>query len=575
MTYERRYSLLNSKFKELFFPTLLAAIAGNFAILADAFIISAFLGPMNLYVIQCIEPLAQFINMVYWLIGFGGTILSTSAKANFDEKKANYIFTVSIVSILIISILITLLGLLFPDGILQILCNSSQLRPLVYEYYKYFLLTIPFLCYFVVLAYFIKTDDFVQLQFRAFLMANVLNVVFDIIFIYSLNMGVSGAALGMAVAYIISSVYLSTYFLSSKRTLKLIKIKLSKSLEYMKDICKTGYSSSSIALYQSIKLIIINSIILGVMAHVGLVAFNMCCNTVLLVGIFIFGTAQSILPIVSVYYQEKDYNGVEYVARRSLKITVAFGIFFTLLFTIFPQTILCIFSVSNPSDVPTVLNAVRIFSLCLLAYSINFLYIFYLQAIQDIKLSNIVTLLNGLIFPVAFVYIFSIIWNENGIWFAFVIAELATLLFIYLYSKYLNKKTNGEYTGLFLKRHHDENERMLEYTITGNKNNAVYLSREVQEFLSDYETSVLVSLAIEELLIYILDINDELDWIDVIVRDNDKSTIISIKYSGIGYNPNVDTDSNSDNINMLLSISDKIDYSQILGLNNTVITINK
>ena len=575
MTYERRYNLLNSKFKELFFPTLLAAIAGNFAILADAFIISAFLGPMNLSVIQSIEPLAQFTNMIYWLIGFGGTILSTSAKANFEEKKANYIFTVSIVSILIISILITVLGLLFPDSFLQILCNSSQLRPLVYEYYKYYLLTIPFLCYFVVLAYFIKTDNFVQLQFRAFLLANVLNVVFDIIFIKYFNMGVGGAALGMAVAYIISVIYISTYFLSSKRTLKLIKINLSKSLSCMKEICKTGFSSSSIALYQSIKLIIINSIILGVFAHVGLVAFNMCCNTLLFVSIFIFGTAQSILPIVSVYYQEKDYNGVEYVARRSLKIAAAFGIFFTLLFTIFPQTILCIFSVSNPSDVPTVLNAVRIFSLCILAYSINFLYIFYIQAIQDIKLSNIVTLLNGLIFPVAFVYIFSIIGNENGIWFAFLISELATLLFIYLYSKYLNKKTNGEYSGLFLKKHHDENERMLEYTITASKNEAVYLSREVQEFLSDEKTSVFVSLAIEELLMYILDINDKLDWVDVIIRDNDKNTIISIKHSGIGYNPQADTDLNSDNIDMLRSISDNIEYSQILGLNNTVITINK
>ena len=575
MTYERRYNLLNSKFKELFFPTLLAAIAGNFAILADAFIISAFLGPMNLSVIQSIEPLAQFTNMVYWLIGFGGTILSTSAKANFEEKKANYIFTVSIVSILTISILITVLGLLFPDSFLQILCNSSQLRPLVYEYYKYYLLTIPFLCYFVVLAYFIKTDNFVQLQFRAFLLANVLNVVFDIIFIKYFNMGVGGAALGMAVAYIISVIYISTYFLSSKRTLKLIKINLSKSLSCMKEICKTGFSSSSIALYQSIKLIIINSIILGVFAHVGLVAFNMCCNTLLFVSIFIFGTAQSILPIVSVYYQEKDYNGVEYVARRSLKIAAAFGIFFTLLFTIFPQTILCIFSVSNPSDVPTVLNAVRIFSLCILAYSINFLYIFYIQAIQDIKLSNIVTLLNGLIFPVAFVYIFSIIGNENGIWFAFLISELATLLFIYLHSRYKNIKTNGEYSGLFLKKHHDENERMLEYTITASKNEAVYLSREVQEFLSDEKTSVFVSLAIEELLTYILDINDKLDWIDIIVRDNDNFTIISIKHSGIGYNPKVDTNLNSDNIDMLLSISDNIEYSQILGLNNTVITINK
>ena len=574
MTYERRFNLLNSKFKELFFPTLLAAIAGNFAILADAFIISALLGPMNLSVIQSIEPLAQFINVIYWLIGFGGTILATSAKANFDDENANYIFSLSLISIIIISLLITALGLLFPDSFLQILCNSSQLRPLVYEYYKYFLLTIPFLCFFVVLAYFIKNDDFVQLQFRAFLLTNILNVIFDLIFIEH-NMGISGAALAMVVAYIIGVIYISTYFFSPKRTFKLIKIKFSKSMKYMADICKTGFPSSSIALYQSLKLIIINFIIFGVMANVGLVAYNMCCNTLLLLSIFIFGTSQSILPIVTVYFQEKDYNGVEYVARKSLKIVIAFGIFFTVLFTLFPQTILAIFSVSNPSEIPSVMNAVRIFSLSLLGYSINFLYIFYLQSIRNNKLANIVILLNGLILPVAFVFIFSIIWKENGIWFGFVASEIATLLFIYIYSRYLNKKTNGEYTGLFLKKDAYKNEKMLEYTINANKNDAVYLSRQVQEFLPDEKAYIFVSLAIEELLIYILDINDNLDWIDVIVRDNDESIIISIKHSGTGYNPKVDTNLNSDNIDMLRNISDNIDYSQILGLNNTVITINK
>lgn len=575
MPYERRFNLLNSKFKELFIPTLLAAIAGNFAILADAFIISALLGPMNLSVIQSMEPLVQFINMIYWLIGFGGTILATSEKANFNEKKANYIFTLSLISIIIISVLIMVLGLLFPDTFLQILCDSVELRPLVFEYLKYYLLAIPFLCFFIVLAYFAKIDDFVQLQFRAFLLANVLNVVFDIVFIQYLNMGISGAALGILLGYLIATVYLATYFFNPKRTLKLIKIEFSKSMKYMADICKTGYSSSSIALYQAIKLVIINFIILGVMANVGLVAYNMCYNTSLLVSIFIFGTAESLMPIVTVYFQEKDYNGVEYVARKSLKIVLAFGIFFTALFTIFPQTILTIFFVSNPSDIPVVMNAVRIFSLCLLAYSINFLYIFYVQSIQNMKLANILTLLNGLIFPVAFVFIFSTIWKENGIWFAFVVSEIATLVVIYLYSIYLNKKTNGQYSGFFLKKHHDENEKMLEYTIHANKNDAVYLSRQVQEFLGNEKVSILVSLAIEELLIYILDINDELDWIDVIVRDNDESTIISIKHSGIGYNPNVNTDIQSDNIDILVSISDNIDYSQILGLNNTVITIKK
>ena len=575
MPYERRYNLLNSKFKELFFPTLLAAIAGNFAILADAFIISMLLGPMNLSVIQSIQPLAQFINMIYWLIGFGGTILATSSKANFEDKKANYIFTLSIVSIIVISLLIMVLGLLFPDSFLQVLCNSSQLRPLVYEYLKFYLLAIPFICFFVVLAYFIKTDDFVQLQFRGFLIANVLNVIFDIVFIEYFNMGIAGAALAMAFGYLIASVYISTYFFSSRRTLKLIKLEFTKSVRYLADICKTGFSSSSIALYQSLKLIIINFIILGVLANVGLVAFNMCCNAQLLVSIFIFGTSQSLLPIITVYYQEKDYNGVEYVARRSLKIAIAFGIFFTLLFTLFPQVILYIFSISDLSHIPIVMNAVRIFSLSILAYSINFLYIFYLQSIQDNKLANLTTLLNGLIFPVAFVFIFSVIWNENGIWIGFVVSEIATLAFIYLYSRYVNKKSNGECIGFFMKKHHPEDERMLEYTIDANQNDAVNLSRKVQEFISDERASVFISLAIEEILIYILDINDELDWIDVIIRDNNEFAIISIKHGGIGYNPEENPDLDSDNINMLLSISDNIDHSQILGLNNTVITIKK
>jgi Na+-driven multidrug efflux pump len=431
------------------------------------------------------------------------------------------------------------------------------------------------MCFFIVVAYFAKTDNFVQLQFRAFLMANVLNVILDIVLIRYFNMGIGGAALSTTLGYLISTIYLSTYFFNSKRTYQLIKIDLTKSLKDLVEICKTGFSSSSIALYQSVKLIIINAIILSVLSHVGLVAFNMCYNVTLIVGIFIFGTAQSILPIVAVYFQEKDYNGVEYVARRSLKIAILFGVCFTLLFTIFPQSILFLFSVHNPADIPFVMNAVRIFSVCLLGYSINFLYIFYLQSVQNNKLANLVTLLNGFVFPVAFVYLFSIFRSSDGIWFAFVLSEVATVIFIYLYSKYMTKKSNGKYSGLFLKKQTDPNEKIMEYTIKGNKKDGVHLSRQVQEFLSGERTPVFVSLAIEEILVYILEINDDLDWIDVIIRDSDKHTVISIKYSGTGYNPKDDPNLNSDNIHMLRSISDNIDYSQILGLNNTVITINK
>ena len=64
------------------------------------------------------------------------------------------------------------------------------------------------------------------------------------------------------------------------------------------------------------------------------------------------------------------------------------------------------------------------------------------------------------------------------------------------------------------------------------------------------------------MLFYIIDINDGLDWIDIIVREKDDSFLISIKDNGINFNP--------ENIN---SSADDIDYSQILGFNITLLTV--
>lgn len=144
MTYERNYNLLNNKFKELFIPTLLASIAGNFAVLADALLISMFMGPLNLFVIQSVGPLVAFVNVIYWLIGFGGSILCTHARAEFDSEKGNYLFTVSLISVILIGLAISLLGFLFPDFFMQLLCASNQFKPLISQYFNLYIIGIPF-----------------------------------------------------------------------------------------------------------------------------------------------------------------------------------------------------------------------------------------------------------------------------------------------------------------------------------------------------------------------------------------------------------------------------------------------
>ncbi|MEE0924093.1 MAG: MATE family efflux transporter [Methanobrevibacter sp.] len=573
--YERNYELISSKFREFFFPTLLTSMTGNICMVVDSIIVSNLIGAMALSAIQPVIPVGTTVNLIYWMIGLGGSVLCSIAKAEFDNEKSSRIFSVSIISLLLFGILVAIFGTIFAPQIVPILCASPQVQPLVYQYYSVYVLGMPFLCYIMSLSYFIRTDGIADLPFRALLLSNIVNIIFDLIFIGVFHLGVSGAAWATIVGYIFGCTYMSTYFFSSKRTLDFALVKAKTFLNTLANICKSGFSGASTQLYMTIKIFVINTLITLYIGQSGLAAFNICYNSLFILYMFLIGTAQTMSPIVSVYYQEEDYSSVRFIMNRSLKIVLTSSLILSVLLVVCPQILTFLFHIKNPADMPVVLNAVRIFALSYVGIAITFLYTFYSQAIQKNKLSNSISLLEGFIFPVGFACALSFVFGANGIWISFTIAEVLTILYLFIYSRYINRKTNGEYTGFFINKHNDD-AHVFEHTLSGNIDDAVGLSRDVQNYLKGNKSSTLVSLAIEEMIVNIIKINDEVDSIDVIVRDNDDNILISIKDTGIDFNPVIENENlEFDNISVLNKIADHIDYSRVLGLNSTVITINK
>ena len=573
--YERNYELISSKFREFFFPTLLTSMTGNICMVVDSIIVSNLIGAMALSAIQPVIPVGTTVNLIYWMIGLGGSVLCSIAKAEFDNEKSSRIFSVSIISLLLFGILVAIFGTIFAPQIVPILCASPQVQPLVYQYYSVYVLGMPFLCYIMSLSYFIRTDGIADLPFRALLLSNIVNIIFDLIFIGVFHLGVSGAAWATIVGYIFGCTYMSTYFFSSKRTLDFALVKAKTFLNTLANICKSGFSGASTQLYMTIKIFVINTLITLYIGQSGLAAFNICYNSLFILYMFLIGTAQTMSPIVSVYYQEEDYSSVRFIMNRSLKIVLTSSLILSVLLVVCPQILTFLFHVKNPADMPVVLNAVRIFALSYVGIAITFLYTFYSQAIQKNKLSNSISLLEGFIFPVGFACALSFVFGANGIWISFTIAEVLTILYLFIYSRYINRKTNGEYTGFFINKHNDD-AHVFEHTLSGNIDDAVGLSRDVQNYLKGNKSATLVSLAIEEMIVNIIKINDEVDSIDVIVRDNDDNILISIKDTGIDFNPVIENENlEFDNISVLNKIADHIDYSRVLGLNSTVITIKK
>ena len=571
--YERNHHLISSKFKEFFFPTLLTSMAGNICIVVDSILVSFFIGVANLSAIQLVSPLVTFVNLIYWMIGLGGSILCSVSKAEFDDESSNSYFTVSISSMCMLGIIITIVGLVFSKDILGILCKSQQLLPMVSSFYTVILFEMPFLCYVMSVSYFIRVDGMPNLAFRAILLANIINLCCDVIFLGVLKMDIGGAALATVVGYAVGSIFISIYFFKSERTLKFIKLKVKPFINKFKKICKSGFPSSSTQLYFTIKIYIYNVLITLFVGEAGIAAFSICDNSTFILYMFLIGASQTMSSLVSVYFKEEDYSSVSYIVKKSLIIALISSVVFSLLIIVFPNVMLILYSVKDPSFVPTVLNALRIFSISFVGITITFLFTFYSQAIQKNSVSSIVSLLEGLIFPCGLAAILLLIFGENGIWISFAVAEAATILFIFIYSRYLNRKTDGEYTGFFINKHNDD-KKVFEYTINGNIKEAVGLAQQVQDYLSGNKSSVLVSLAIEEMLVNIINTNENVDTIDIIVRNNDDNILISIKDAGIEFNPVIEKDDlKFDNISVLNKIADKIDYSRVLGLNSTVITI--
>lgn len=564
MQFERNYKLVNGKFWQYFFPTIFSVFVGNMAVVLDSMIVSSLVGVESLSGLQIMVPVTCLINLFALMIGFGGSLICAAAKANFNEKEANIIYSVSIISIVFIGILLTMFGLLFPDIIIRCLSGSTQPNLYALEYFKMFIFGVPFFCYASCMFHFVRSEGMTKFTFKALLVASILNPLLDIIFIYYFYMGIAGSGLATAISYIGWSIYISGYFFKSEKTLKIIKVNLASSLRYFLNICKSSFAGASNQLYLTISMLCYNVVIITWMGDAGLLSQQICTNTLFVISIFTIGLTQTTSPIISVYYQDEDYSSVDYIKSMAFKYLMIVGLVFAGILIFFPNIIMTIFFVDIKYQ-GIVTNALRLYGLSYLTLGFVVFYIFYTQSIQKNKLANIASLFCNLILIVVMLMILPAIFGANGIWITPFCVGVISLISMIIYSKYLNNKSNGEYHGIYINKSHGEN--FWEFTINGNVDEINGLISLIKNKLGINKLSNYVCLSLEEFFTHIIETNDGLDTIDVLLGAAEDSIKIHIKDEGVDRSNDFLFKNNDINFNR------KVDYTRVLGLNSTLITI--
>ena len=268
-------------------------------------------------------------------------------------------------------------------------------------------------------------------------------------------MGMEGAALSTVVGYAVGVAYISRYLFSKRRSFKFVspaKLKIMHVLDSLKNIMLNTPEVVG-KVFFSIQMAVFTYLCSTYYGAAGLLAFLVYDNSETFVYIVLSGIMKALTPIVAVFYKEMDFKAVQYIIKKSIKQVLIVSIPISALFFVYPEILIKLFNITNPQYIQIVSFAIRITSFGLVGRCISYLLANYAQAIEQNRISFIITFCEEFLISIVAALILTHFIGGVGIWIAILLSETVPLLIYLGMAKYLqmsNEIIQGLFSALFL-----------------------------------------------------------------------------------------------------------------------------
>lgn len=555
--------IINHKFREILFPTLLIVMTINLTSMADLVFVANFIGHNGQAALQVFEPLVMLTTIFEWLFGLGGQILSLNKKAEFDDVGSNHYFTVALLTTLVLSIMILLICFIFKDSVIAILNPTSEIVPYVNDYATFAFISFPIATLLAVLTEFVRVDNLPKLASALIIIANVVNIIFDVIFLGYFHTGIEGASIATVIGYTVGLICALKYYHDSKITFRFIlsKLQIRSWIKSTIEIIKIGSPGASIALFVIITVYVMNFILSSILGTIGLNIFNVCLNALLVISIFVIGISMTLSSVVSFCYAQNDFYNLKYIIRKSIILAVLCSVVFTIILWVDPDKFLIFFNLNQTPYDAIIKTAIRLFSLAFIPYAFVGILIFYYEGIERFIPSGIVSIVSIFIGPLLFTLILYPQVGINGIWLSFLLGMILAIISALIYSKIIERREKEYYGLFFIKK--DLIPKTRNYAFENFNDQSKY---EMYSHLKDLNIDNSNLDKLENVLKYIFESNGGNIPIEIYIIDFDDCIKVNIKDEGkmeiFKNNPDFSND-------------EQITYSEVLGFNNVMFTVLK
>jgi len=362
-------------------------------------------------------PLMFIILAFGMLIGIGTATRISIKLGEHDKEGAEKHLGNAFTLIIIISIFLTIFGLLFANPLLKMFGASEN----IIGYGEQFIQVIFIGCIFNLISFSlnhsIRSDGSPKIAMASMLISAIINIILDPIFIFGLNLGVRGGALGTVVAQIVSSIWIVYYFTKGSSTLKIRKKNLKLEKNVVLSIFAIGISPFTMQLAQSAVQIASNNSLQTYGGDIAVSGMTIINSIAMIFLMPIFGLNQGLQPIIGYNFGAKNHSRVKLAVKYGI---IAATIIVTIGFIVvqgFSEKLVMIFN-GDSSLIEVTSRGMKIFLSMLPFIGGQIIVTNYFQSIGQVKISMFLSLLRQVIILIPCLIIIPMFMGLDGVWIA-------------------------------------------------------------------------------------------------------------------------------------------------------------
>lgn len=575
---KRNGVLLNQKYNSLLWATLAMTASTYLSSILDGIMVGQILDTVALYAINLTTSIVFLRSIPIAMFTFGGNTLSVICKSKRDQKSADTVFTLSFWGGIVSTAVVSVIGIILIMPTAQLLAQGKEeLVELVVQYLLPLWVLTPLVAAVNETAAFARTDGLRKLATALPIIANVINLICDYIYMAIFGWGIAGAGWATVTGYVVGALIALIYFKSPKRTVRFTKAAWGQ-LKQLGKIFSVGLPSALIYVCNFLRLFFVNAIILSSTGVVGGKIASVSFSLNSLAFILVEGASMTLLPILGALYGEKDSNGQRLTLRYGMIVTVALSIFVMILSVVFPSQLAALYGLTDPAVLEVFEVTFRILSSNIPILAVIYVMRSFFQATKQRGLANLLVMLDGVLTIVPLMYWFSH-YDIYWLWAAFPISKALTVV-ITLIAMLISKRVQLKKNILGIE---EEEGVVSDFSIKNEIPEAIRASEEAMAFCEKNglteNTVNAVGVTVEELCHNIATYakTNAGNSVDVCIRILSDKVNIRVRDNGTEFDPTDYIDNSGKRITgleLVRMLSSSVEYNRILGFNVTNVAIS-